>query len=171
MLRLFAFLFSLLAFSAAQAVSDNFTVSGTWTAPAGVGLVTVEVWGGGGAGGGQNQNTDGGGGGGGGAYSTATVAVTPGSSYPIVVGKGGLGVASGNGLPGGDSYFWTESTVMAKGGLGGLRSTGTAPAGVAGGNASAGVGTVKFSGGNGGKGPDSNTGSGGPGGSSAGSAA
>lgn len=171
MLRKFALVLSLLTLSTAQAVTDSFTTSGTWMAPAGVGLVTVEVWGGGGAGGGQNQNSDGGGGGGGGAYSTATVAVTPGSSYPIVVGKGGLGVASGNGLPGGDSYFWTAATVMAKGGLGGLRSTGTPPSGGSGGNASAGVGTTKFSGGNGGKGRDNNTGRGGPGGASAGSAA
>lgn len=171
MLRKFALVLSLLALSTAQAVTDNFTTSGTWTAPAGVGLVTVEVWGGGGAGGGQNQNTDGGGGGGGGAYSAATVAVTPGSSYPIGVGKGGLGVASGNGLPGGDSYFWTAATVLAKGGLGGSYSTGTPPSGGSGGNASAGLGTTKFSGGNGGKGRNSNTGRGGPGGASAGSAA
>jgi hypothetical protein len=34
-----------------EAETDTFTVSGSWTAPAGVTLATVEAWGGGGAGG------------------------------------------------------------------------------------------------------------------------
>ena len=41
---------------AAQAQTDTYTASGTWTAPAGVTTVTVEVWGGGGAGGGNSTN-------------------------------------------------------------------------------------------------------------------
>ena len=50
--------------SASHATTVTFTTAGgtTWTAPAGVTAITVEVWGGGGAGGGQNMNTDGGGG-------------------------------------------------------------------------------------------------------------
>ncbi|MBI4808363.1 MAG: DUF11 domain-containing protein [Nitrosomonadales bacterium] len=152
--------------------ADTFTTSGTWVAPAGVTSVDVEVWGGGGAGGGQNQNSDGGGGGGGGAYSRVVgIAVVPGNSYTVTVGAGGVGVASGTGGTGGDSYFINAATVMAKGGTGGAPSTGTPPAGGAGGAAAAGVGTTKFSGGNGGQGINSGTGQGGPGGSSAGTAA
>lgn len=155
-----------------QASTVTFNASGTWTAPAGVTSVTVEAWGGGGAGGGQNLGSDGGGGGGGGAYSKiVSLPVTPGNNYTVTVGAGGIGVSGGNGGAGGDSYFLNTSTVLAKGGAGGLRSTGTPPAGVAGGAAAAGVGTTKFSGGNGGAGRDSSTGRGGPGGSSAGTAA
>lgn len=164
-------IFALLAGTAA-AVTDTFTVSGTWTAPVGVTSVDVEVWGGGGAGGGQNLNSDGGGGGGGGAYSKVVgIAVIPGNNYTVTVGSGGAGVAGGTGGQGGDSYFINIATVLAKGGSGGAPSTGTPPAGGAGGAVAAGVGTTKFSGGNGGQGRNHNTGQGGPGGSSAGTAA
>jgi len=54
----------------------------SWTAPAGVTHVLVEMWGGG-AGGGSVD------GGGGGAYSRSMIAVTPGSTYTIIVGAGG----------------------------------------------------------------------------------
>ncbi|MDO8925764.1 MAG: hypothetical protein Q7U94_02495 [Sideroxyarcus sp.] len=156
----------------ALAATVTYTASGTWTVPAGVTSVDVEVWGGGGAGGGQDQNSDGGGGGGGGAYSKVTgLVVIPGNNYTVVVGAGGGGVAAGTGGIGGDSYFINAATVMAKGGAGGAPSTGTPPAGGAGGSAAAGVGTTKFSGGNGGQGRNNNTGRGGPGGSSAGTAA
>lgn len=153
----------------ALAGTATFTNSGTWTAPAGVTSVTVDAWGGGGAGGGQNQNSDGGGGGGGGAYSrSASVAVIPGNTYTVTVGAGGVAVVSGTGGAGGDSFFISTSTVLAKGGAGGAPSTGTPPPGGLGGAAASGVGTTKFSGGNGGKGRNNNTGQGGPGGSSAG---
>lgn len=166
------FLLSVLLVGAVEAATDTFTASGTWTAPAGVNSVDVEVWGGGGAGGGQNMNSDGGGGGGGGAYSkTVAVPVIPGNSYAVTVGAGGVGVAAGTGGTGGDSYFINAATVMAKGGAGGAPSTGTPPPGGLGGAAAAGVGTTKFSGGNGGTGRNNTTGRGGPGGSSAGTAA
>lgn len=54
-----------------------------WTAPAGVTHVLVEMWGGGGGGGGAA-------GGGGGAYSRGVIAVTPGATYTIFVGGGGI---------------------------------------------------------------------------------
>ncbi len=158
--------------SFAEAATDTFLASGTWTAPAGVTSVTVEAWGGGGAGGGQNLSSDGGGGGGGGAYSmTTSIAVTPGNTYTVTVGVGGVGVASGTGGAGGDSYFIDATTVLAKGGAGGSPSTGTPPAGGTGGAAASGVGATKYSGGNGGTGRNSTNGRGGPGGSSAGTAA
>lgn len=162
----------LCAASLAQAVTVTLTSSGNWTAPSGVSSITVEAWGGGGAGGGQSITSDGGGGGGGGAYSKKnTLAVVAGTSYTVVVGSGGTGVAGGTGGNGGDSYFINTSTVLAKGGIGGAPSSGTPPAGGLGGAAASGVGDVKFSGGQGGRGRDNNTGRGGPGGSSAGTAA
>jgi len=150
-------------------VSQTFTTNGSFTVPDGVNSITVECWGGGGAGGGQNLSSDGGGGGGGGAYSRKlNIPVTPGASYNVFVGAGGIGAAGANGGNGGDSYFINTSTVLAKGGLGGSPSTGTPPAGGSGGSASAGIGDVKYSGGQGEKGRDHNTGIGGYGGSSAG---
>ena len=170
---IFSFVIFSLSISLAQATTVvTLTSSGSWTAPAGVTSVTVEVWGGGGAGGGQDQGSDGGGGGGGGGYSKKnTVTVIPGNSYTVSVGAGGAGVTSGTGGSGGDSYFVDATTVIAKGGVGGAPSTGTPPAGGAGGVAASGVGDVKYSGGNGGRGLDNKNGRGGPGGSSAGTAA
>lgn len=171
-LILFSLMWVFLA-GTAEAVTDSFVASGTWVAPAGVTSVTVEAWGGGGAGGGNPTNTDGGGGGGGGAYSKTTVAVTPGNSYTVTVGAGGLGGA-GTGGAGGDSWFSTITTILAKGGTGGAPpagGSGNGGVGGVGGAAALGIGTTKFSGGNGGTGRGSNTGRGGPGGSSAGTAA
>jgi hypothetical protein len=116
-------------------------------------------------------NADSGSGGGGGAYSRSTIAVTPGLSYTVTVGAGGaggtFGVAGGHGSAGGDTWFSTSGTVMAKGGgAGGFSATAAGSGGASG----SGVGTTKFSGGNGATG--STTGSqGGGGGSSAGTAA
>jgi hypothetical protein len=154
---------------AAQAQTDTYTASGTWTAPTGVTTVSVEVWGGGGAGGGNPTNSDGGGGGGGGGYSTSTISVVPGTGYMVVVGAGGTGVVGGNGNAGGQSYFISTATVRANGGAGGAVATSAGGAGGAGG--ALGVGTTRFSGGNGGVGLNDNTGQGGPGGSSAGTGA
>lgn len=65
----------------------------TFTVPAGVTKITVEAWGGGGTGGSTATSpflgAVGGGGGGGGGYIKAWLAVVPGSTVSIVVGKGG----------------------------------------------------------------------------------
>lgn len=85
----------------------------TWTANAGVTSISrLLVVGGGGSGGAR-----GGGGGGAGGYVYKTnVAVTPRTSYSVVIGE--LGSISGNhGANGGDSSF--NNTVVAKGGGGG----------------------------------------------------
>jgi hypothetical protein len=58
------------------------TLSYSWVAPEGITHVMVEMWGGGGGGGTIF-------GGGGGAYSRGVIAVTPGTSYSVVVGRGG----------------------------------------------------------------------------------
>ena len=105
-------LFALMANALAQS-TVTYNSSGTWTAPAGVTQVTVEVWGGGGAGGNATSNPSAAGGGGGGAYSRSVLTVIPGTVYNYHVGAGGS-----NGGNGGDSYFESAGTLMAKGGTG-----------------------------------------------------
>ena len=76
----------------------EYRASGTWTAPAGVTRVMLEVWGAGGAGGPGSPGAEGGGGGGGaGAYQRAVLAVVPGTTYDLVVGDGGQPDPSGGG--------------------------------------------------------------------------
>ena len=91
----------------------------SWTAPAGVTSVCVVAVGGGGATGGWN------GGAGGGLGWKNNIAVTPGSSYTVVVGAAGykLNGTNQNGSAGGDSYFINTSTVRGGGGPGGLYGT------------------------------------------------
>ncbi len=132
----------------------------TYTVPAGVYSLQVEVWGGGGRGG---SRTSSGvcGGGGGGAYSRSVMAVTPGQVIPYSLGLGSSTTAAG-----GDAWFSSPSTLMAKGGNSVADNSAT---GAVGGAASSGVGQVRYSGGDGASGV---TGSyGGGGGSSAGTAA
>ncbi len=124
-MNLYAFLLMLLIYlvfsmqhSFGQA-SQTFLTSGSFTVPAGVTALNIEVWGGGGAGGGATGNTSAGGGGAGGSYvkNTAYV-VIPGNSYTVTVGTGGIGNTT-NGAAGGDSWFNNTLAILAKGGLGG----------------------------------------------------
>jgi len=75
-----------------------FTGNGTWTKPAGIRRVIVEVVGGGGAGGGAAATGAGqvsvGGGGGGGGCAIALVDVSSVASGAVTVGAGGTGVPS-----------------------------------------------------------------------------
>ena len=116
--------------------TDTYSTAGsfTWTAPANVTSVQAECWGGGGGG-----SRDGGGGG---AYSKKTISVTPGNNYTVRVAAAGVALTSG----GGDSWFSTSSTVLAKGGE--LGNDGETTNGL-GGAAASGIGDVKYSGGNG----------------------
>ena len=99
------------------------------------------------------------------------VTVVPGNNYTVTVGTGGTGNAGCTAsTAGGDSWFSSTGTVLAKGGSPGACSTGTPPAGGAEGAAASGVGTTKFSGGQGEIGRNNATGRGGYGGSSAGTA-
>lgn len=133
-----------------QANLNTFTSSGTWTCPSGVTEATVQCWGGGGGNGGFSSDINGdpyyiGGSGGGGAYSKSIVSTTPGNDYDIQVGIGGTYFQTG-----GDTWFGSSSTVMAKGGNPGSQFSGYQ--GGSGGSAGSGVGTVKYSGGDGGQG-------------------
>lgn len=117
-----------------------YTTPGTysWVCPAGVTSVSVVCVGGGGGG----STYPGNGGAGGGLGWKNNIAVTPGSSYTVVVGAGGIRAVAkvggsagtdptglpnnGNeGGPGGNSYFINTSTVCGYGGAGGLSNNST----------------------------------------------
>ncbi|MBS1936613.1 MAG: proprotein convertase P-domain-containing protein [Bacteroidetes bacterium] len=140
----------------------TFVTNGTFTPPAGVTKVVVECWGGGGSGGTRTSNGQGGGGGGG-AYVRSSLSVTPLTSYTVNVGAG-----SSSSAPGGDSWFGTASTVMAKGGNSSADNSAT---GATGGTAAASIGTFKYDGATGANGGSFIVSWGGGGGSSAGFAA
>jgi hypothetical protein len=93
--------------------SVTFTTPGTtmWTCPPGVTSVqATPTGGGGGAGGGSGSGN--GQGGGGGECRTATIPVTPGNSYPVVVGAAGSGGTSGgDGTDAGQSSFTGDGSV------------------------------------------------------------
>src|ERR1019366_5515644 len=132
-----------------------FPTTTTWVCPAFVTRVDAECFGGGGSGASGNGAPSDASGGGGGAYSKKLVIpVTPGNSYTVTVGLGGNSVSVNKvGNDGSDSWFLDATTVLAKGGKGGLiRAGGGTPAlaGGAGGLSSAGIGDTKFSGGDGG---------------------
>jgi hypothetical protein len=89
----------------------------TWTCPAGVNSVKATVVGAGGGGAGCASGTAGGCGGAGGA-AIGRVAVIPGQAYAIIVGKGGLGGASGNNS-GGNGGVSSALGLSATGGFSG----------------------------------------------------
>ena len=131
------------------ATTEIFATSTTWVAPSGVTSVDVEAWGGGGAGIGDsgsssNRKT----GGGGGAYAKKSgISVTPGNSYTVTVGIGGVGTQDFNAAASGTaSWFLSTSTVYAAPGEGG-KVSGSTVATSLGGQASSSIGDVVFSGG------------------------
>lgn len=140
--------------------TQTFTVTRTWTAPAGVTAVNTECWGGGGSGAVGSANA-GGGGGGGGAYAKTKITVVPSTVYDVSVGTGAT-VANTAGV---QTWFKTSGSILAAGGYGG----GAVPLGGPGGAApSRALGCVGYHGGDGGQGLLASGGGGG--GSSAGTA-
>lgn len=123
------------------------TSGNAWSVPAGVTrLDVVECWGGGG---GTRTDPTGQsyGGAGGGAYARiSNFSITPGATVNYAVGAGGISSTVGDGTGGGDTWFMSSTTVLAKGGLGGNSSF----SGSAGGSASLSIGEVIFAGGAGG---------------------
>jgi hypothetical protein len=146
--------------------TQYFFASGTFTVPAGVTQVEVEVWGGGGGGGATADGTSGsiagnaGGGGGGGAYCRKRITgLTPGATVAVTVGAGGASVANNAGGNGGTSSFgaycsctggsggpWGVNTI-APGGLGGTASGGdiNIPGGIGGSTQANSAGTPTMS--------------------------
>lgn len=121
----------------------SFTSTDAWTAPMDVTEVAVECWGAGGGGGTSLITVSGGGGGGGGAYARSeVVSVTPGTTYTVTVGT------SAGSSDGGDSWFMSTGTTLAKGGLQGSHGLFLTPgAGGLGGDAASCVGDTVRSGG------------------------
>ncbi len=76
--------------ASAQSGSQEFTTSGSFTVPAGVSEIFVEVVGAGG-----NGGYNGTGGGGGGGYASGNFTVTPGDVLDVAIGVPGLGGVSG----------------------------------------------------------------------------
>jgi hypothetical protein len=136
-------------------ITEIFTTVGstTWTTPIGVTSVEYLVVAGGG-GGGNGYDNAGGGGGAGGMVLTGTINVTPGQSYTITVGDGGIGGANARannaGTDGENSVFGSITA------LGGGKGQGSRTGGVAGSaqvsNTTAPTGGAGSGGGNGGKG-------------------
>ncbi len=180
-LRFAALGLALLLPASLHAVSAKFTSSGSFTPPAGITSITVEVWGGGGAGGSAQKITGatgnaGAGGGGGGAYAKKiNIPVTPGTPYTVTIPAAAVAPASGftntQQCPSGANVTFTGDagvSVTANGGTGGacaVSSGSTAITGAGGaGGAVSGSFDVEWAGGVGGSFSAAN---GGPGGSGA----
>ena len=108
---------------------QRFTSGGTFTVPAGVTKIKVEVVGGGGGGG--SSCTNAGSGGGGGGISIGLFTVTPGTNYTVTVAGAVAGNFSycfaGGGSNGGTSSFvGTGINMTATGGSGGTNAGGGA---------------------------------------------
>lgn len=101
-----------------------YTSNDTWTKPAGLAYVVVELVGAGGGGGGATSNNNGAGGGGAGGYVKKTIdAATLGSTETVTVGAAGTAGSSsgGDGGNGGNTSFTVSggSTLTGNGGSGG----------------------------------------------------
>lgn len=92
-----------------------FTLTGTFTVPAGVTRVFVQVWGAGG--GGAAGQWSAGAGGSGGGYAQNWCQVTPGNTVTVTVGAGGVGETNSNGgaTVGGNSSFGTCAAAVGGG--------------------------------------------------------
>lgn len=131
----------------------------SWTCPEGVYEVSaVAIGGGGGSASGSNSSS---GAGGGGLGWKNKIPVTPGTTYEVSIGKGGLRGTFDSTVrasSGGESYFISNTTVAGKGGQGAIASSDVA------GNGGTYVGDGGGNGGNGGTRGGSTNDSGGGGG-------
>ena len=105
-----------------------FTASGSFTIPAGITKIMVEVRGGGGGGAKGNSAAQFGQGGSGGGYGKNVFTVVPGTVYTVTVGAGGIGSSGGScslGGVGGTSSFGALISATGGGGGGGCGSSST----------------------------------------------
>ena len=110
---------------------QDFTTSGTWTAPSGLTgneIVTGFIWGAGGGGGGGNSEYSGGGGGG--CFQFTFLASQVGSSQTVTIGAGGAGGFSGTAATAGGTTSFGSLVSVTGGTAGGNAGSG----GVSGGN-------------------------------------
>lgn len=108
------------------------TASGSFTVPAGVTLLDVELWGGGGGGGGSGSGGGTAGGGGAGGYARGLFAVTPGQVITTTIGTGGGGGGAGGGGVGGGTTSFGAFISATGGGGGQTNPSGNAGSGGAG---------------------------------------
>ena len=106
---------------------QTFTASGTWTKPAGVTKVIVEVQGAGGSGSGHGASSTQARAGGAGGYAKKLIDVSGVSTSTITVGTGGTGVGgtSANVGNAGGASSWNDgtTTVTGNGGSGGSNTS------------------------------------------------
>lgn len=142
---------------------QTFTTSGTWTCPAGIFTVKVELWGAGGNGGDSSRSNGRGGGGSGGCYSRLnSLSVVPGFTYNVQVGQPQAEFNASFR----DSYFSSRKVAVAAGGNNGASTMSQSdPANAAGAVATlkGSIGDVVYLGGNGGNGVSAGSGGGGGG--------
>ena len=123
-----------------------FSSSGTYTVPAGVKKIMVIAVGAGGSGGLLKADINKTIGGGGGGWGLRLYNVTPGGTYPMVVGAGGQRQGSGDGRKGGDTTFDGTNGVGGSGGMGGksgrFAAGGLRMGGITGGRGGPGLRTV-----------------------------
>ena len=112
--------------AAAQSGSQEFTTSGSFTVPAGVTEIFVEVVGAGG-----NGGYNGTGGGGGGGYASGNFTVTPGAVLDVAIGVPGLGGVTGTTIvedllyaTGGENGVSVPNPEIGGGGTGGFGNGG-----------------------------------------------
>lgn len=124
-----------------QSSPQTYTVPGAYsfTVPAGVTSITVEVIGAGGSGGGNGT-----GGGGGGVYAKGVYAVTPGAVLPVKVGTPGSGAAAGTSS--------VSTFISASGGANGTTVSNPSVGGGGAGGTGTGGNIANYSGGTGGGG-------------------
>jgi hypothetical protein len=121
--------------SSNQMTRIGFSYSTNWVCPSGVNQIIVELWGGAGGGGisgGSSASPVRGGSGGNGGYNKATIQVSPGSVYSIVIGEGGAAATSmfsgGNSRNGQPSTF--NNILIADFGRGGSNYNASASGGI-----------------------------------------
>jgi hypothetical protein len=116
-----------------------------WAVPAGVSNVKVRLWGGGGAGGAGFGGA--GGGGAGGGYCEGFYAVSPGQSFFVTVGNGGIGSGTSGGVSSFGSMASADGGAAGANGASGVGGNGAGAGGTASGSGvqtSGGVGGGAF---------------------------